>query len=79
MSRANKRDTEIRAALETIGAELAMIKTAMPLVRLRMEQARQRSGLDSLLRPGLDEADDVSRSVVEIDKQIAVALMKLEL
>ena len=78
MSRANKRDTEIRTALETICGELAAIRRSMPITRLRMEQARDRTGLTALLCPALDEIDDVSRSLTVIGEQVKAALAKLQ-
>ncbi|MBI5964905.1 MAG: hypothetical protein HY863_15610 [Chloroflexi bacterium] len=78
MSRADKRDTELRAMIETIGCELAIIRRAMPITRLRIEQARDRTGLTSLLCPALDEIDDVSRSASVIGDQVTAALAKLK-
>lgn len=77
MTRANLRDTEIRSALETICAELAVIRGAMPITRLRVRQARERSGLTALLSPALDELDNVDQSVDVIGKQVTSALAKL--
>jgi division protein CdvB (Snf7/Vps24/ESCRT-III family) len=78
MSRANKRDTEIRAALETISAEVAVTRKMMIVTRLRVEQARDRTGLDALLCPALDEIDEVNKAVTMIGQQVSVALRKLE-
>ncbi len=77
MSRANKRDTEIRTALETICGELAVIRRVMPITRLRMEQACSRTGLTSLICPALDEMDDMGRSMIVIGEQVSTALAKL--
>jgi|CXWL01.1.fsa_nt_gi hypothetical protein len=77
MSRANKRDTEIRAALETIGAELAVIKHTVPLTQVRIQQARDRTGLDALLSPAQVEMDEVVKCVSEIGHQVRVALERL--
>ena len=78
MSRANKRDTEIRAALETICGELAVIRRVMPVTRLRMEQARDRTGLTDLICPALDEMGDLSRCVRVIGEQVSAALTRLK-
>ena len=78
MARANKRDTEIRAALETICTELAVIRRWMPVTRLRVVQAQQRSGLVGLLDPALDEMDDVNRSITVIRNQVDAALANLK-
>ncbi len=78
MSRANKRDTEIRTALETICVEWAVIRRAMPITRLRMEQARDRTGLTALLCPALAEMDDMNVCVTMIGEQVSAALAKLQ-
>ena len=78
MSRANKRDTELRAMLEGIGSELAVIRTNLPITRLRVQQARVRAGLDGLLNPALDEMDEVGKAVTEIGRQVTAALDRLE-
>lgn len=77
MSRANKRDTEIRAALETIGVELAVTRKIMVVTRLRVEQARDRTGLDALLCPALNEIDEINKAVTIMGQQISVALERL--
>ena len=78
MSRANKRDTAIRTALETIGAELAVIGVKMPLICLTIEHTRSRTGLDSLLIPAVSNANEVMKSTDEIRRQIRAALDWLE-
>lgn len=77
MTRANKRITELRAAIETIGAQVAVIRSAMPVTRLRVEQARQRTGLTSLLSPALDELDGMCQAVDAIGEQVTSTLAKL--
>lgn len=77
MPRANKRDTEIRAMLETISAEVAIIRRTLPVHRLRVEQARVRTGLDGLLSPALAEVDEVSTAAAEIGEQVRAALERL--
>jgi hypothetical protein len=74
MARANGRDTQIRAALETIAAELAVMKDAGLIARLRVDQAIQRSGLAALLEPALDEQDRIARSVTTAQAQVNSAL-----
>lgn len=76
--RANKRDTEIRAALESIGGELVAIRTVVPLAQLRVRQAKERTGLDDLLSPAIDEMEEVSKAVAVIGEQVRAALAKLE-
>jgi hypothetical protein len=77
MARANLRDTRVRAALEGIAAELAVIKDTSPITRLRMMQAMQRTGLVGLMSPALDELDDMSRAVQEAQTQVSLALAVL--
>jgi hypothetical protein len=77
MTRRDLRDTEIRAALETICTELAVIRKAVPVTRLRVIQAQERTGLTGLLSPALAELDDVSDCVSTIGEQVTAALAKL--
>ena len=78
MSRANKRDTELRTVLETIGAELAIIRRTMPVTQLRIQQARKRAELDDLLSPAIEEIDMGARSMVEIGRQVSTGLALLK-
>lgn len=77
MARANLRDTQVRAALEGIAVELAIVQDISPVTRLRMMQAMQRTGLVGLVSPALDELDDISNAVQEAQTQVSVALSKL--
>lgn len=77
MPRANKKDTELRSAFETIAAQVAVIRSAMPVTRLRVEQARQRTGLTGLLSPALDELDGMRQAVDAIGEQVTSTLAKL--
>jgi len=74
MSRANKRDTAIRHALEAISVEIAVVKMELPLVKLRIEQARDRTGLNDLLSPALDKAGEMGLALKEAERQVSVAL-----
>lgn len=78
MTRANKRDTAIRAALEDIGGELAVIDVKVPLIRLAVEHARERTGLDTLLVPARGNADTVIVSADKIRRLIRTALDLVE-
>jgi len=77
MARANLRDTHVRAALEGIAIELAIVQDISPITRLRMQQAMQRSGLVGLMSPALDELDDICHAVQEAQFQVNTALAKL--
>jgi len=78
MSRANKRDTEIRHALEAIGAEVAVIRNMNSITRIRVKQAMDRTGLNDLLSPAQGEMDEVVKCVSEISKQVRAALAQLK-
>jgi hypothetical protein len=78
MSRANKRDTDLRAVLETIGAEVAMLRRTMPITQLRIQQARKRAAMDDLLSPALEEINANSQSAAEISKQVSAGLALLK-
>lgn len=77
MTRKNKEITELRAAIETIAAQVAVIRSAMPVTILRVQQARQRTGLTGLLSPALDELDSVRQAVDAIGEQVTSTLAKL--
>lgn len=76
MSRANKRDTEIRAMLETIGIEAAMVSRMLPVTRVRVEQGSV--SLPGLLVPAKDEIDGYAKSMSVIRDQVTAALAKLK-
>ena len=77
MPRGDAQETAIRAALETIATEVAFIQDLWLVTRLRVEQARQRTGLTGLLSPALDELDDVNQAVTTIGQQVTSALDRL--
>lgn len=78
MARPTKTDGLIRAALETIILELVTINQRMPVIGLRVNQARERTGLAGLLSPALDEIDDVDKCVSMIGEQARSALALLK-
>ncbi len=78
MSRANKRDTEIRATLEGIGTELAVIRRVLPVHTLRLEQTWSRTGLGALLGPALEETSTINAGIEAIGAQVKAALRMLE-
>ena len=77
MARANLRDTQVRAALEGVAAELAVIRDTGPITRLRIVQVMQRTGLIGLMSPALEEIDEIGKSVKEAQAQVSMALAKL--
>lgn len=78
MTRANKRDTLIRHALETIGSELAVIDTSGELADLRIKQAQERSGLVSLLGPAQQEMNEIRNSAALMHRAVVAALAMLQ-
>ena len=62
MARANKQVTDLRESLEGAAWLMARIDQFQGFVRLRVVQAHQRTGLDELLLPALDDLDDISKS-----------------
>lgn len=76
--RPSSRDSRIRTALETIIVELVTINERMPVIGLRVSQARERTGLTGLLSPALDEIGDVDECVSTIGEQVTAALALLK-
>jgi hypothetical protein len=77
VARANKQATELREALEGAAWLMARIQQFQGFVRLRISQAQQRTGLDDLLSPALEDLDDISRSARAAQSQVDMALMQL--
>lgn len=77
MARANSATTDMREVLEGAACLMARVEQFQGFVRLRVCQAQQRTGLDELLLPALDDLDDISRSAHAAQDQVAVALSKL--
>jgi hypothetical protein len=77
MSRSDARDSRIRAALETIGEELVVADTCRRMIALRIEQARERSGLNALLLPAIDEVDALVECLAQIEAQTQSAMREL--
>jgi len=74
MARPTRTDSQIRTHLETIILELVTINQRMPVIGLRVSQARERTGLTGLLSPALEELDDVDGCVSTIKAQVTAAL-----
>jgi hypothetical protein len=77
MARANLQTTDLREALECATGALVRAEYTHRITRLRVDQARQRSGLDDLLDPALTELDDIYRSVMAAKTQVSRALTRL--
>jgi predicted 2-oxoglutarate/Fe(II)-dependent dioxygenase YbiX len=77
VARANKQVTDLREALEGAAWLMARIDQFQGFVRLRVIQAQQRTGLNDLLSPALDDLDDISRSARSAQGQVDAALAQL--
>jgi len=77
MARANSHDTALREALENATGSMVRIRYMQRIVRLRVDQARQRTGLEDLLAPALADLDDIGRSAQVAQDQVRAALVQL--
>lgn len=68
MGQPTKHDQEIRAVLESVLAEIAVMRRVMPVHELRIARAKQRTGWDNLLGPALDEVNTLNEGIDEISK-----------
>ena len=66
-----------REALENALASLVRIEYLHPITRLRVRQARDRTGMANLLGPALDEMDEMRVSVLSAKGQVCAALAHL--
>jgi hypothetical protein len=64
----------IQAELDCITGALVGWEIAESILRLRINQARQRTGLDELLLPALDELDIMHQRVMAAKSQVSHAL-----
>lgn len=64
----------VRAALECATASLVRIEFTERITRLRMEQARARTGLGELLDPALDELGEMASAAQSAKAEIAAVL-----
>lgn len=69
---------KLRGALENVSTSLGMIDEYLPVTRLRVKQARDRSGLGSLLDPALAELDEVRREVQTMKREVASAVAMVQ-
>ncbi|PKN91081.1 MAG: hypothetical protein CVU44_20920 [Chloroflexi bacterium HGW-Chloroflexi-6] len=63
--------------LDCITGALVGWEIAERILRLRIEQARQRTGLDELLSPALTELDEMSKRVRAAKMQVSHTLTRL--
>lgn len=77
MGQPTKRDQQVRELLESILAELAIVKRVMPVHELRINQVKDRTGLDSLLAPALDEVRTVNAGIETIGSRVRAELQAM--
>ena len=77
MGQPNKRDQRVRAVLETVLAELAVMRRVMPVHELRINQVKQRTGWDDLLDPALDEVSTINAGIEAIGAQVRAELREM--
>ena len=77
MGRTLKEVSELRARLESISAELAVMRRVMPVHELRIHQVMDRTGLDGLLVPALEEVSTINEGIDAIAQQVSAALTQL--
>jgi hypothetical protein len=71
------RVVSLTRSLENATAALVHCEYIERITRLRVEQARHRSGLHDLLNPALQELDEMTRSVQVAKQEVAQALAQL--
>lgn len=71
------REQQVRALLESVLAELAVMQRVMPVHELRILQAKERTGWDSLLDPALDEVRTVNAGLDTIGEQVRAELQAM--
>lgn len=69
-----KRDQQVRELLESILAEVAVIRRVMPVHELRITQVKERTGWDRLLDPALEEVATVNAGMDAISAQVRAEL-----
>lgn len=70
-------EQRVRALLESVLAELAVIQRVMPVHELRILQVKERTGWDSLLDPALDEVATVNAGMETIGDQVRAELQAM--
>ncbi len=69
---------KVRADLDGVTLALVDCQEVEPYVRLRIEQAIRRAGLDELLGPALEDLDRMVKAVDEAMAQVRTARSRLE-
>lgn len=71
------REEKVRALLESILAELMIMRRVMPVHELRILKVKERTGWDSLLDPALDEVATVNAGMDAIGDQVRAELQAM--
>lgn len=71
------REQQVRALLESVLAELAVMQRVMPVHELRILQVKERTGWDGLLDPALDEVRTVNAGLDAIGDQVRAELQAM--
>jgi len=71
------REQQVRALLESVLAELAVMQRVMPVHELRILQVKERTGWDGLLDPALDEVRTVNAGLDTIGDQVRAELQAM--
>lgn len=71
------REQQVRALLESVLAELAVMQRVMPVHELRILQVKERTGWNSLLDPALDEVKTVNAGLDAIGAQVRAELQAM--
>lgn len=77
MGQPTKSDQQMRAVLESILAEIAVMRRVMPVHELRISRAKQRSGWESLLGPALDEVTTINEGIDAISDHVHAGLRSM--
>ena len=78
MGQPTKRDQQVRALLETVLAELAIMRRVMPVHELRIAQVKERTGWADLLDPALDEVSTINAGIEAISNQVCAELQAMK-
>jgi len=71
------REQQVRALLESVLAELAVMQRVMPVHELRILKVKERTGWNSLLDPALDEVKTVNAGLDTIGDQVRAELQAM--
>lgn len=71
------REQEVRALLESVLAEVAVMQRVMPVHELRILQVKERTGWNGLLDPALDEVRTVNAGLDTISEQVRAELQAM--